>query len=142
MRRAASLAVGSAVVVAALSVGSGTALASPADPAASVTSAAETTSSGSGSDESGCTQVPSPLDLLCQGISGGQAAPSGSTGGGATGGTSAVATSSGGGSTSGAPGAPAGPQTPGTPGAGGAMPGGLLSSILAFLAGCLQAVGL
>jgi hypothetical protein len=149
MGRAASLAVGSAVVVAALSVGSGTAVASPTDPAAFVTSAAEATSSGDGSGERGCTHVPSPLDLLCQGISGGQAAPSGGSGGGATGSTGTAASSSGytgGGTTSGgasgAAGAPAGPGTSGTPGASGAMPGGLLSSILGFLAGCLRAMGL
>lgn len=146
MSRVGSLAVGSAVVVAALSLGSGTAVASPTDPAAFVTSAAESRSSGSGSDESGCTRVPSPLDLLCQGISGGKAAPSGGSGAGTTGGSGAVAASSGGGATSGgstgAAGAPAGTGTSGTPGASGAMPAGLLSSILSFLAGCLQAMGL
>ncbi|TQM09247.1 hypothetical protein FB558_4997 [Pseudonocardia kunmingensis] len=167
MRRVVRFAGGSAVVLAALFVGSGTAVAAPAGPAVAGTvgtqqgSGCSDSAAGSGSGGSDSSTAAGPLDMLCRLIQQGGAAASGGGAAGGTGGaaatsgssrsagTSSASTSSAGtgsaatGGGTAATGASATAPAPGSPGA--AAPpagGGVLSSILAFLAGCLQAVGL
>jgi hypothetical protein len=138
MRGSASIAVGSAVVAAALMFGSGTAVAAPSGSADRVPAA----SSDGGTGGSACAQVPASLqELLCPSAGGEDEATSSSTSSDATSGSGSSGTSGATGGTTGT-----GATTPTTGTQGGAAPSGsapgVVSAFLAWLAGVFQSLGL
>jgi hypothetical protein len=165
MGRVAGLAGGSAcAAVLMVFFGAGTAVAAtpgsmvpvtsvhmPASPGADGGAGSDGSTSGTGSSGSACARMPSPLDRLCLGATTGDAAGTSSSGA-ASSGTGAGAASTGAGSgaadTGGASGGTAAPVPSGTAGTtppAGSAPaggGGLISTILMYIAGCLQALGL
>jgi hypothetical protein len=139
MARAARIAAGSALVAAALLVGSGTAIAAPAAPVAS------TASSDGGSGGDACAHLPSSLqELLCPSAGEEGGGSSGGTGGSVSGGTGGSAASSGTGGTTGGTTGATGATTPpsGSSGPSASAPPGVVSNFLIWLAGLFQAAGL
>lgn len=126
--RVVGLAAGSAMVAAALLLGSGTATAATGADAPVASSVSAEGGTGSGP----CAQLPASLqELLCPSPDGAAEQASGAAGGSATGGTGSGS-------------APTGGTAPasGTPAPSPTTPPGVVSNFLIWLAGLFQAAGL